>query len=100
MKGTLLISHESVCSMSGSVSTISKKLGYGTCSTSLWWGLQHGRGCPGFTPNGHQFRKPRSFSLVMFTGEAMCLFLFFYRRAQAAARSKRRDESLLPSAAA
>eukprot|EP00946_MAST-07B_sp_MAST-7B-sp1_P002304 g2304.t1 len=100
MKGTLMILVAGML-VSGSVNTISKKLGYGTCSTSPIAGDYSTAGsCPGFTPNGHQFRKPWSFSLVMFTGEAMCLLLFFYRRVQASARSKRRDESLLQGAAA
>lgn len=100
MKGTLLVLVAGML-VSGSVNTISKKLGYGTCSTSPIAGdYSTASACPEFTPNGHQFRKPWSFSLVMFTGEALCLMIFFYRRAQAARRTKQRDDSLLQGAAA
>ena len=100
MKGTLLVLVAGML-VSGSVNTISKKLGYGTCSTSPVAGdYSTAASCGGFSPNGHQFRKPWSFSLVMFTGEALCLMLFFYRRARAARRTKQRDDSLLQGAAA
>ena len=85
--------------VSGSVNTISKKMGYSTCSTSPIAGDYSSRdACPGFAPNGHQFRKPWTQTLVMFTGEALCILLFFYRRAQAAARTRRRDAALVQGA--
>ena len=79
---------------SGSINTIAKKLGYGTCSSSPIAGTYTSSAlCKDFTPNGHQFRKPWTQTLVMFTGEAMCLFLFFYKRSQAAARDKKRQSN-------
>ena len=88
MKGALLILVGGML-VSGSVNTISKKLGYGTCSTSpIAGGLQHGRELPGVHPKRSPVSETVVFLLVMFTGEAMCLLLFFYRRARAAARSR------------
>ena len=79
--------------ISGSINTIAKKLGYGTCSTSSISGdYTSTASCPSFSPNGHQFRKPWTQTLVMFTGEAMCLLLFFYRRSAASKRERAREE--------
>lgn len=78
---------------SGSINTISKKLGYETCSTSPISGSYSSSAkCPAPTwaPNGHQFRKPWTQTLVMFTGEAMCMLLFLFNRYRAASRSKDR----------
>jgi drug/metabolite transporter (DMT)-like permease len=80
---------------SGSINTISKKLGYSTCSSSPISGnYDSANKCKDFTPNGHQFRKPWTQTLVMFTGEAMCLLLFLYRRNQAKNREAIREKEV------
>lgn len=58
--------------VTGSVNTISKKMGYATKARGL-----HG--------DVHDFEKPWTQSLVMFFGEFMCLGVFFWNRWRAAA---------------
>jgi len=75
----------------GSVNTISKKLGYNTCSTGLDgvyatkdaagpWDADDDQRCPA---GERKFQKPWTQTLVMFTGEAtlMIYFLGFTRKA-------------------
>jgi drug/metabolite transporter (DMT)-like permease len=86
--------------VTGSLNTVAKKMGYNTCGDSNlansdvtlcsagYCGVEHP------APNGdtcdscrtacefgmHRFKKPWTQSLVMFTGEFMCIFLFFINR--------------------
>jgi len=60
--------------VTGSVNTISKKWGYSTKAMGL-----HG--------DVHDFEKPWTQSCVMFSGELMCLLVFFYNRRRLASRA-------------
>ena len=87
--------------VTGSINTVSKKMGYSTCGDSLlpdssvtacaagYCGQgADGQTCPksecrsACPPGQHRFMKPWTQTLVMFAGEFMCILLFFYRRRQ------------------
>ena len=102
--------------VTGSINTVSKKMGYSTCGKSFlpnedvtlcaagYCGPSHaapdGKTCPVGecrTPCAsgyHRFKKPWTQTLVMFTGEFMCLFAFFYKRRQYL-NSLKRDEVMV-----
>jgi drug/metabolite transporter (DMT)-like permease len=83
--------------VTGSINTVSKKMGYNTCGVSIlrdkdvtacaagYCGVgADGRTCTNCReacPGGmHRFDKPWTQTLVMFSGEFMCLLIFFYKR--------------------
>ena len=87
--------------VTGSINTVSKKMGYATCGVSLLPDSKvtacaagycgegaDGQTCPksecrSACPAGqHRFMKPWTQTLVMFAGEFMCIFVFFYKRRQ------------------
>jgi len=87
----------------GSVNTVSKKMGYKTCSTglsSVGWDdctADTHETCSAYSDDPHtgqrRFEKPWTQTAVMFSGEAMCLLYYFFNRTRKP-RSDR-DEALL-----
>eukprot|EP00301_Raphidiophrys_heterophryoidea_P012960 c2028_g1_i1.p1 GENE.c2028_g1_i1~~c2028_g1_i1.p1 ORF type:complete len:440 (-),score=105.08 c2028_g1_i1:283-1602(-) len=74
--------------LTGSINTVSKKMGYNTCST----GLDHVDATSDTYKDCHsgqrKFQKPWTQTLVMFLGESMCMLLFFYNRYRARSRQQ------------
>ena len=86
--------------VTGSINTVSKKMGYATCGVPLlkdsdvtpcaagYCGQGADGTCPkseclmACPPGHHRFMKPWTQTLVMFAGEFMCIFVFFYKRRQ------------------
>eukprot|EP00298_Acanthocystis_sp_HF-20_P010478 c18876_g1_i1.p1 GENE.c18876_g1_i1~~c18876_g1_i1.p1 ORF type:complete len:439 (+),score=162.51 c18876_g1_i1:78-1394(+) len=64
--------------LTGSINTISKKIGYNTCSQGFSSVISTSHTSSGCDAGERKFRKPWTQSLVMFFGEMMCLFVFAY----------------------
>eukprot|EP00299_Pterocystis_sp_00344_P015784 c7896_g1_i1.p1 GENE.c7896_g1_i1~~c7896_g1_i1.p1 ORF type:complete len:409 (-),score=105.16 c7896_g1_i1:25-1251(-) len=77
--------------LTGSINTISKKMGYATCST----GMSSVDSVSSDKCHGHEklFKKPWTQTLVMFLGESMCLLLFAYKRYQARRQHPSEEEA-------
>lgn len=73
--------------ITGSINTVSKKLGYDTCSLGLnnIKATADAESCP--LANERKFIKPWTQTLVMFVGEATCLLLYAYQKY----KTKRRE---------
>jgi len=101
MKTAVILALVAGMLITGSVNTISKKVGYDTCSRGEPGieGTPSARGvlagqfrCP---PGERKFQKPWSQTLVMFTGEACCLLYFLYDNRQRRLRREARAAGAL-----
>ena len=102
MKRAIIICLVAGMLITGSVNTISKKVGYDTCSKGEPGikGTPTARGalagqfpCP---KGERKFQKPWTQTLVMFTGEACCLLYFLWdNRKRRARRAARADAAVL-----